>query len=388
MKISLSRDGRILILLYIVATFCLFLYSYTQVDLGMTLSRVTVWQVLQKNFQYIGYFNRPLSTTLYLIIIAVFFILYGFVLAFIRNHKLHLGDVLLILAILVVAGIFSYPAFSYDFFNYLFTAKTVLVYHKNPYIVTPLQFTGVEPWLSFMHWTHLPTAYTPLWILVTIPFYILGFGYFLLLMWNLKIAFAGAYICTAFGIYRILKKGNRDMALLGMMVFACNPLIIIECLISPHNDILMMMLVVWSIVFYRQGRRWLSWVMLSLSVAMKLMTIFCIPAFFFRWNRKIALVCMTIGLAAVLTQRDILAWYWVWIMPFLSIFPESTPLITLAGGVSLGLVLRYAPFLYFGSWDKPVPTFELLGTWIPILASIVVIFISYIRRRVFPVKSR
>ena len=46
------------------------------------------------------------------------------------------------------------------------------------YSVIPLDFTGFDPWIMFMRWTHLPSAYTPLWISLTIPLYLLSFGVF------------------------------------------------------------------------------------------------------------------------------------------------------------------------------------------------------------------
>ncbi|KKR79662.1 MAG: hypothetical protein UU25_C0010G0014, partial [Microgenomates group bacterium GW2011_GWB1_40_9] len=206
----------------------LLLYSFTQVDLGMTLTQVSIWQSFQKQFQYVGYFNRPLSTLLFISILSAYFLAYIGVLWAVLKRKI--SSKTMWLAIIVTAGIlvFSYPAFSYDFFNYLFTAKTVLVYHKNPYLVIPLQFAGVDPWLSFMHWTHLPSAYTPLWILVTLPPFFFGFGYFLLLLWGLKAVMVGAYIFTIIGIGKILEKVDREYMYIGMASFAFNPLIIIE----------------------------------------------------------------------------------------------------------------------------------------------------------------
>jgi hypothetical protein len=372
----ISVRGRILAFIYGIFALFFFLYSYTQVDLGLTLSRVSIWQSIQKIFQHIGYFNRPLSTGIFLGLVTVFFLLYGIVLSGIRKKQITGKDLWIIIGVVTLITCFSYPAFSYDFFNYLFTAKTVLLYHKNPYIVTPLQFTGVEPWLSFMHWTHLPTAYTPIWILYTLPPYILGFGYFLILMWNLKIFIAAAYIIAARGIGKILEKDQKEHIVMGVAVFALNPLIIVECLVSPHNDIVMMALVVWSIVAYQRGMRWLSWFLLSLSIAMKLMTMFLIPAFFTKWHRKISLGLMAVGFIAVLTQRDVLSWYWVWIVPFVALMPDQKSLVTLSSGVSLGLLLRYAPFLYYGNWNNPVGTIEAWVTWVPVIIAAGIVLAS------------
>ena len=57
---------------YMAAAIALFLYSYTQVDLNLTLSTVNIWQYIQKAFQYIGYYERTFSTLIYLGILAIF----------------------------------------------------------------------------------------------------------------------------------------------------------------------------------------------------------------------------------------------------------------------------------------------------------------------------
>ncbi len=371
-------------ILYGIVSLLLLAYSYTQVDLSLTLSKASIVQDIQKVFQNIGYFNRSVSAGIFSVIILTMFVLYGFILRDILQKRLPLRDVWILIAVLILFLVISYPAFSYDFYNYLFTAKTVLIYHKNPYAVIPLQFAGIDPWLSFMHWTHLPSAYTPLWIATSLPAYFLGFGYLLTLIWSLKLVMVFAYIATIKGIQKVLDMEKSDYTVFGMAIFAFNPLIIIETLVSPHNDIVMMAIAVWSIVLYREKRIWLSWLLLSVSVAMKLMTLFLIPAFFSKWNKRIALFCILLGFTAVLTQREVLSWYWVWIVPFIAILPEFIDLTIVSSGVSLGLLLRYVPFLYLGHWNDPVPEMKFWLTCIPVVISCVIIivrrYIKFIRK--------
>lgn len=358
---------KILFLCYVLISTFLFLYSFTQVDLNLTLSQVSIWQAIQKAFQDVGYFQRPLSTGLYLAILGLLFILYFFILRSIRKGILSRRQLWKIILAVTAILVFSYPAFSYDMFNYMFTAKTILVYHKNPYEVIPLQFAGVEPWLSFMRWTHLPSAYTPLWILLTLPPFFLGFGYFLLIMWNLKLLLAAFYLAAGWLIGRILDREDKKYASLGIAIFALNPLIIIESLVSAHNDILMMTLVL-AAMYFR------SFLLFSLSVAIKLVTIFLIPVFFFGWERKLGLVVMIIGLIFVVLQREVLPWYLVWVMPFVALLPRATDVLILSAGASLGLLLRYAPYLYLGNWDPPAPMLKWWLTVLPVAISIAAVF--------------
>ena len=166
-----------------------------------------------------------------------------------------------------------------------------------------------------------------------------------------------------------------------MASFAFNPLIIIESLVSSHNDIVMMALAVWAIVFFQQKKRWISWILLSLSIGMKLMTIFLIPSFMTGWKRNTMLIFMSIGFMAVLFQREVLSWYWVWIVPFISLVPRKWNVCIISYGVSIGLLLRYAPFLYYGNWDPPVGEIKMWVMWVPIAIALVISIVMEVKDR-------
>jgi hypothetical protein len=365
-----------MIILYAIIGILFFCYSYTQVDLGMTLSRVSIWQGIQKQFQHIGFFNRPLSTVLFVFLAGAYFTMYAWVLWAIQKKRISSKTVWSIVLITAGALVFSYPAFSYDIFNHMFTAKTVLIYHQNPYIVTPLQFAGVDSWLSFMHWTHVTSIYSPLWIIMTLFPYIFGFGYFLFLLWNFKILVVLFYLLAVWSIGKILEKDGLIAQLTGIALFALNPLVIIEAIVSAHNDMVMMGLGLLAIALYGSKNKVLSFFILALSIAIKIMSLFLIPAFLMRWNRTIALLGMVIGLGLFLMQREIMAWYLLWIIPIIALHPTKWNLVILSGGISLGVLLRYAPFFYYGHWNDPVPTMKM---WVTVIPIIIAAFISLVR---------
>lgn len=354
--------SKLLLFLYCLASLSLFLYSYTQVDLNLTLSHVNLWQRIQRMFQYVGYFQRPASTAWYLATLGVFFLLYGIALVSIKTKIIDGRNLWKIVIALTAILVLSYPAFSYDMFNYMFTAKTVLIYHKNPYAVLPMQFAGIDSWINFMRWVHLPSAYTPLWIALTLPAYLFGFQLFLLILWNMKLLVAGFYLFSVWCIGAILKEVDKDNAVLGMGIFALNPLIIIESLVSAHNDIAMMAFALLAIYLSIKKKYWSSWFALALSIALKLMTIFLIPAALTKWRKGFALVGISLGLGLVLMRREFLPWYFVWVLPFVALLPTATVLLVTASGLSLGLLLQYAPYLYYGNWNAPVPFIKTVVT--------------------------
>lgn len=357
---------------YIIATIALFLFSYTQVDLSLTISEASIFQSVQKLFQNVGFYHRDIALYWYIGILILFFSLYIHAIYLVKKKILVEADIWRLVGILLLL-IFAYPAFSYDIFNYMFTAKTILVYHKNPYAVIPLQFTGVEPWLSFMHWTHLPSAYTPFWIALTLPMYLLGFGFFLTTLWSMKILVSTGYILCVLYIGRILKHTNPSMKSLGMAIVALNPLIIIETLVSGHNDIIMIALAMVSIYLYTQSRTLDSIFLLAIATATKFMTIFLYPVMIFGFRPIWYLSAMVVGLLLVITQREILPWYFVWIIPFVALVPKNRWVLYISVACCLGLLLRYAPFIYLGTWDNPVPAIKL---WVSLLPPIgMVIFL-------------
>jgi len=366
------RGKDCMVKLYVVASFLLFLFSYTQVDLSLTLSRNSIFQTIEKSFQYVGFYQRPLSTALFITLVLIFFILY--VLA-IKIKKLPIWKIIIPVSIILV---FSYPAFSYDIFNYMFDAKTVLVYHKLPYAVLPLEFSGVEPWLSFMHWTHIPSVFMPFWILLSLPAYLLGFGYFLGILWSFKAVMAAAYLVTAWYIWKILSDLDPEHAVRGTAIFALNPLVIFETLVSGHFDMVMMAFAVVSFYYYLHKKRLFSFVLLSMSAATKIMTISLIPLFLLGWQRVLTPLFMLAGSAAfiLITGREILPWYLLWFIPWYALLPRRKWLTTLGTAASLGFLLSYAPFLYFGDYNPPVPTLKLWLTLTPIIFTSLVVVIK------------
>jgi hypothetical protein len=362
-------------ILYIIISLALFLFSYTQVDLNLTLSQVSIFQTIQKSFQYIGFYQRPLATTIFAGIVMLSLAAYCVAWHRIRQGKLTEKQFWKIVGITTAILVFSYPAaFSYDFFNYMFTAKSVLIYHKNPYLVLPEQFAPVDPWLNFMRWTHLPSAYSPLWIGLTIPAYLTGFGYFLTIMWSMKALVAFFHVATIVGIGKILEKVEPKHKVLGMAIFALNPLILIEDLVSSHNDVVMMAAAVWAIYFMLERKHMAAWFTWAVSVAAKTMTLTIAPALWLigknKYWREWALGLMALATLAVVSQREFLPWYGVWILPFVALLPSNRKITILATGLSMGLLLRYAPFLYKGDYNAPVPMQRVILLWIPIVISV------------------
>lgn len=357
---------------YIAVSLAVFLFSYTQVDLNLTLSRVSIWQEIQKAFQYVGYYQRPWAAGMHVSLVGMLFALYGLALGLVRKRIVGSGGVWRVIVLVTGILTFSYPAaFSYDFFNYLFTAKTVLVYHQNPYAVTPLAFSGIDPWTNFMRWTHLASAYTPLWIMLSLVPYILGFGYFLSVLFATKWMIAGFYLLSCWALWNTLSVTDPKRRAYGLAVFALNPLVLIETLVSGHNDIVLVAFAMLSVWAYVKKDMPLAWLFLSLSVAAKLMTLVLIPVYAMKRSRFWMFGVMLIAVAAVLLRREFLPWYWVWVLPFAALNAEKRGIVRFSAWVSAALVLSYVPYIYFGEYSAVEQVWKTGLIWSGVGAGIV-----------------
>jgi len=365
-------------LAWIITTFSLFLYSFTQIDLGLTLTRLSCWQGIQRKFQYIGYFNRPLSTAFYLGILFFLFGFYFLILKAVRERRFTSKQLWQLILTTVVILWFSYNAFSYDLFNYIFDARIITIYHQDPYQHKALDFPD-DPMLGFMHWTHRLYPYGPLWLAFTVPLSFLGWQKLVPTMILFKGLAVVGYLGSSWFIYKILEKINPKTKLVSLTIFALNPLVIIESLVSAHNDIFMMMLVLGGFWFWLKKRPILAWLMLFLSVGIKFATGLLLPIFllitFYQWQKRkinwgrIWLVSFGLMIGALLMatgRTELQPWYLLWVLPFVALQAENRFFTWLTISFSLGCLLRYAPFLYYGHWNPPVPTIKLWLTILPV----------------------
>ncbi|MBI5356971.1 hypothetical protein HZB78_05200 [Candidatus Collierbacteria bacterium] len=221
----------LLFILYSLLFTLFTIYSYTQVDLNLTLSSNPIYQSIQSQLTNIGYFNRPQSTIIFFSLLTLLSTFYFLLSAF--SEKWYLSHKQLWILIIGSGLILtlSYPAFAHDIFNYIFDARTVVKYGQNPYFTTPLNFPD-DDWTRFMRWTHVGSVYPPGWLITTVPFYLLGFGKFTLTLLSFKLLGLISFLSSSWLILKI--AGRR-----AWILWSFNPMVLIESLSSVHNEITM-----------------------------------------------------------------------------------------------------------------------------------------------------
>lgn len=375
------------ILGYFIICVLFFIFSFTQVDLSLTLSQSSLLQTAQRYLQYVGYFQRPLATTLF---VGFTILLFGFYLFFLRcaqKNILSRKQVWFLIITTTVLLMFSYNAFSYDIFNYIFDAKIITHYQQNPYEHKALDYPS-DPMLSFMRWTHRNYPYGPTWLLLTVPLSYLGLNYFLLTFFLFKTLMAAAFLGTAYFIEKIVKKLHPGREVLSLALFALNPFIIIESIVSGHHDIVMMFFAVSATYFFIR-KKYIVWFFLFVfSVGIKFATIFLLPVFvgvFFLARRKTLInwehickyfaILMVIAIVLSSLRTELQPWYLLWVLPFVVLLKQQRYILALVIGGSLGALLSYAPWLYQGDWNgNVIPMKFAIFSFIP-LFSLVFVFL-------------
>ena len=353
---------RLLFASYTLTLAALFLYSFTQVDLSLTFSKLSIWQTIEINFQQIGYFNRPLSTVIFLVILILLFIHYfAFIFLAIKKRISRKQAWFLVLAGFVIL-VFSYNAFSYDLFNYIFDAKILTHYNQNPYFYKALDFPN-DPMLSFMRWTHRYYPYGPAWLFLTAPISFIGLNIFSLTFFLFKIFISGFFLGTVYLIEKIVRKVSPGNEIYALVFFGLSPLVLIESVVSVHNDIVMMFFAVLGLYFVLNKKFILSIIAIIFSFFIKEVTILLLfPVLIFQNPIKkifissenffrFCVLTMIAGFVYVLTKLEVQPWYFLWIIPFIAFLKPNRYIFLLTSGISLGLLLRYAPFLYQGDWN-------------------------------------
>lgn len=352
------------------------IYTFTQVDLNLTLSTNSAYLGIQHYFTLLGYYQRPLSTVLFLAIVLSLTLLY---LKFLRleDKLLNTKNLFILVVSIYIVGVFAYPAFSYDIFNYIFDARIVTKYSLSPYYFTALDFPD-DTWTRFMRWTHRYYPYGPLWLPISLVPSWLGSEKFLLTLLNFKLLFFFCAFINVLLIFKIAQKMKKDYRKAALF-FGLNPLVIIESIVSPHNETIMLTFFLFSIFLFLSSRGKIQIFALSLcsmilSAAIKFIPVIYVPFFLFSRliYQKISLerlilgmlVFYTLALIPVVYLREMYAWYFIPLIAFGALLQHHRFVFLLLIGVTLGTLLRYIPFLWFGHWDPPVVQ---INQWIPIV---------------------
>ena len=360
-------------------------YIYKVYGLILIVVAIFSYGFVDTNFPYqsldflhkLVYEQRALATILYVGIILSMFAIYALLLR--KVKKINSSTVWKLVWLSVGILLLAYPAFSNDIFNYIATAKVIYLYGENPYVVMPIEIEN-EPMLMFMHAANKFVLYGVSWITLSAIPHFLGLNNLLLTMFTFKLFIVSFYIGLCLVIWRL-----SDRKASALIFFALNPLVLLETFVGVHNDVVAMFFALLSYYLLQKRRLYLSLLILVISIFIKYATIFLLPAYIFAfvftlkkktidWDRIwswSAISMLAIFMLSPL-REEMYSWYFIWPISFIALLNLRKSAIGLVTAVfSVGLLLRFVPFIYTREWGGVTPLVKMLVTLVPPIIALI-----------------
>ncbi|HRN69572.1 MAG TPA: hypothetical protein PLS49_00145 [Candidatus Woesebacteria bacterium] len=314
--------------------------------------------------------HRIVSSLFFLLIISLQFLIYFYCL----NKLTSLRYIKIIGGVCISLLLLAYPAMlSYDLFNYMTMAKLLFYYGENPYVVMPIEIIG-EPYLLFTHFANTTTIYGPIWTLLSGIPHFLGFNTFIGGILGFKLLSACALVIISIIIWKLTNSIKNTV------FFLLNPLVLIELVGSGHNDGVMMVFALLSFFFIQRKRYVLAFSCILLSIGIKFATIIIFPIILYAIIQElrgkkvgytrlygISFLCMFFVFSISFLRVEVYPWYAVWFLSFASLLPWNRLFHGTLISITIGLMLRYLPFMLTGTHFGLTPVLRMVLMCIPVI---------------------
>lgn len=350
-----------------ICTVVLLIISYGFIDPHLSFSTLPAYVYVQSVLVSLVYHHTIVAAGMYAGILVSMYLSYGRLTLekYASKKNDHFGWLISIIVILLL----SYPALSYDIFNYIATAKVTFQYLENPYVIMPIEISN-EPMLSYTRAANKLALYGPTWIALTSLPHLVSMGNPLVSIISFKLLVTLFYFALVYMIYRKTKRWDQAMW------FAFNPLVLIEVIVNGHNDIVMMVLAMGGLLLWQREARiykiigivlWVS------SIFVKGATIMLLPLFFLPpkdWERivRIGFWCMFGIFLLSPLREEMYPWYAVWWLSFAAFIPikKQSFIHGFSYWFSFGLMLGYVPWIATREYAGITPVVRIVCTLLPL----------------------
>lgn len=179
-------------------------------------------------------------------------------------------------ALFQVAAVLAPSMLSGDLYSYVFYGRMLVVHGGNPYLEVPAQYAS-DPYYSAVFWKFAPSFYGPLWTVASGGLAGLAGENVGLAVLLFKGVAAGSALGTAFLIAMLLERRLPRSAAVGTLLFAWNPLLVIEAGLGGHNDAVMVLFIVLGLAFATTRRPVLAVAALILAGLIKYVALMFLP---------------------------------------------------------------------------------------------------------------
>lgn len=225
-----------------------------------------------------------------------------------------------LLLLLMGAAIFGVtlliqPAlFSNDVFGYIFSGRMLTVYHVDPMTTAPAQFPH-DPYLPWIAQPGAPNVYGPLWLALSSLLVGIG-GSPLSTLLLFKAVMLVFHLLNCVLLWAILGEIAPARRVLGTLLYAWNPLVLIEMAGNGRNEAVLIFLLLLAMWLHVQGKgKWFEIGALGLfGLAMTINFVALLAAVMYIWfvartYRGIASVTWNVGWRVLLMLAPVVLLY-------------------------------------------------------------------------------
>ena len=199
--------------------------------------------------------------------------------------------------VVILAGVllFSLPLifcpyiFSNDIYSYIMYGRIAALYGGNPAITAPIAYAHDAFFPYLIAWQSIPSVYGPVWTLfshgLTLVVELAGGAPWLYLL-AYKLAMLAAHLANTVLIWLIMRAWRPGQQAYAALLYAWNPVALIEFVGSAHNDVLMICLILLAVVYIQRGY-WRAAVLALLgAVLVKWIAVLLVPLWAIYWLRQ------------------------------------------------------------------------------------------------------
>ena len=236
--------------------------------------------------------NGFADPSLYFLLLGLTFIaisivyLCAVVLAYHASNKNHITSGWIFLPLLgaTIFGItllFLPVLFSNEVYSYIFSGRMLSIYHVDPMQIVPAQFQ-LDPYFAWIPQPNVPKIYGPVWMAIASLLVSVGSSPIVTLL-LFKILALLSHLINCVLIWIILGKLAPSRRLVGTLLYAWNPLALIELAGNGHNDgLLICLLLLATLLYVQQKGGWYdigAMALLGLAISFNLIGLLFVPLF-------------------------------------------------------------------------------------------------------------
>jgi hypothetical protein len=176
-----------------------------------------------------------------------------------------------------------------DIFSYILYGRISALHHANPLVATPASFPH-DPFLTLVYWQNTRSVYGPVWLLLSSGVALLaealggGLAIYVALFKALGLL---THLANAALVWLILGRLAPRRRLAGTLLYAWNPLCLLEFCASAHNDALMLFFLLLGVYAIVRKQEALGLLAIGLSIATKIVPIALLPFYLLYIARRL-----------------------------------------------------------------------------------------------------